>query len=229
MNAAIFARLWRRAALGILLFGTCGCFHVRQMISLHADGSGEFHAFYSAPLEVIRAIEEQAGSEAGEGEGPVQFSFDESQIREDFKDYEAQGIRLEHVAVRETEGRKEVELRIWFESLNALARTEFLSDRQILLRRLEDGSMEFAQIAPPIQPAALDLQESLREALKGFRAELAVETPADILEANADRMEGRRAVWMFDVDRDPDALRRVQLLNLRVRFAAVNPPMREFP
>lgn len=217
-------------AVSALVVST-GCIRVEQTLSLEPGGSGRFFVQYSIPLDVLAEFEaqEQEAALARGDSPPLPLAFNEDQIREDFKEYEPLGITLEQVSVRDVDGRKIVSLSFRFKTLQALAHTEFLSDRQILLRRLEDGSMEFAQVAPPIPPQAPEYQIALQEMLAGFRAELTVEVPSVILESNADRVEDRRAIWVFDMSSDPDALRRAQQLNLRVRFAPVDPPIEEFP
>jgi hypothetical protein len=207
------------------------CVHVEQTLSLNQDGSGTLMVQYAMTLEALREIEARLREESaslGE-EVSMPFTFDETQIREDFKEYEAIGVRLEEVASWEDDARRTVRLKMRFDSLGALTQTEFLSDRQLSVRRLNDGSMEFTQIAPPSDSMMADVADLMRELMEGFRAVLRVETPTDIIDSNADFAEARVACWIFDVARDPDALMRAQKLDLRVRFAAGNPPMPEFP
>lgn len=207
------------------------CVQVEQTLTLEQSGSGTLLVQYAMDLETLAEIEARARAEAealGE-EAPIPLSFDEAQIREDFKAYEPIGVTLEDALSWEADGKKTVRLKIRFSSLAALTQTEFLSDRQLRVRRLEDGSMEFTQIAPPTDPGMAELQDLMRELMAGFRAVLAVETPTDILETNADERDARVARWIFDVERDRRALARAQQLDLRVRFAAGDPPMPEFP
>ncbi len=215
----------------IALFLLPACVQVEQTLTLEQDGGGTLIVQYAMSLEMLAEIEARARAEAEElgEEVPVPLSFDEAQIREDFKEYEPLGITLEEAASWEADGKKTIRLKMRFTSLAALTQTEFLSDRQLRVRRLEDGSMEFTQVAPPADPMMAEMQDLMREMMAGFRAVLTVETPTDILETNADEQDARLARWIFDVERDPRALARAQQLDLRVRFAAGDPPMPEFP
>lgn len=207
------------------------CVHVEQTLTLDQDGGGMLMVQYTMSLETLAEIEARARAEAEElgEEVPVPLSFDEAQVREDFKEYEPLGITLEDAASWESDGKKSIRLKMRFTSLAALTQTEFLSDRQLRVRRLEDGTVEFTQVAPPADPITAEMQALMREMMAGFRAVLTVKTPTDILESNADEQDVRLARWVFDVERDARALARAQQLDLRVRFAAGDPPMPEFP
>lgn len=219
----------RRGA--VVLLALSACVHVEQDLRLAPDGSGTLAVAYTMSRSAIEAFEDQARAEAeaaGE-EAPGPLEFDEAEIRADFEELRPLGIELEDVQVADAGDSRSVKLRIRFASLAALSQTEFLSDRRIRLERLEDGSMLLVQSASALPPAGAEMNEMIRELMAGFRAVLTIETPSDILETNADESDARRATWVFDFDKDPSAVERAQQLDLRVRFAAVDPPMPEFP
>ncbi len=207
------------------------CVQIEQTLTLDQNGGGTLSVQYAMTTEMLAEVEAHARAEAeaiGE-EVPTPLAFDEAQIREDFKEYEPLGVTLEEAASWEAEGKRTVRLKMRFASLGALTQTEFLSDRQLRVKRVDGGAMEFAQIAPPSDPMMTEMAELMREMMAGFRAELRVETPTDILESNADEQDARVARWIFDVSNDPRAFARAQQMDLRVRFAAGDPPMPEFP
>jgi hypothetical protein len=219
------------SSLVALLLLLPACVQVEQTLSLEQDGGGTLTVQYSMTLETLKEIEARARAEAealGE-EAPMPLDFDEAQIREDFKEYEPLGVRMEEATSWEDGVRRTVRLKMRFDSLGALSQTEFLSDRRLRVRRVDGGAMEFTQSAPPSDPMMAEMADLMREMMAGFRAELRVETPTDILDSNADVQEARVARWIFDVSNDPTALARAQRLDLRVTFAAGEPPMPEFP
>lgn len=206
-----------------------GCVQVEQTLSLDAEGGGTLSVHYSMTLEKIAELEARAREEAGgDAEIPSPIPYDEAQIREDFKAYEPMGVTLVDVRTWEEGGSRQVRLKMKFTSFTALAQTEFLSDRTLKLVRVDDA-YEFSQMAPEAPAVEDEMYDFMVAMMKGFRATLAIETPGDILETNADEQAGRRALWHFDLEKDPNALKRAQQLNLRVRFSAEGLALADFP
>ena len=54
--------------------------------------------------------------------------------------------------------------------------------------------------------------------MHGFKAAIRVKTPGRILETNAPEKSERQAGWIFDLELDPEALRKVQEASLRIVF-----------
>jgi hypothetical protein len=209
------------------------CVQVEQTLTLLPDGSGTLSVQYGMKLETIADLEARAKHEAeasGE-EMPTPMSFDPEQVREDFKDYEPLGITLEEARSHEKDGFKYILMKMRFTSLAALAQTEFLSDRNIQVRRVSEGVYEFRPLAPPNGAAEMEeMRDMMRELLAGFRASLTVAVPGAVRETNADEQpDGRSARWVFDLEKDPEALIRAQKMDLRIVFAADGPGLPEFP
>lgn len=219
----LLARATRRLPLLVALCAAlAACVQVDQTLLLEADGGGVLTVQYNMSREALLDLEARARALAEEtGEvAPAPLTFDEAAIRADFKEYEGQGITLEEARAWEENERRFVRLRIRFASLQALGKTEFLSDRRVQLTRASDGSYVFTQQAPPSEPMPPEAHEWMRQLMEGFRAHLSVETPGPIVESNADRVEDRRATWIFDPALDANALVRAQQMDLRVRFRA---------
>ncbi len=202
-----------------------GCVHVEQTIRLKADGSGVLALRYGMSVKDLAEMEAMAQAQLAEGEpgeeSPANpLEFDEAQVRKDFEEYAKLGVTLEDIRTEVVDGWKYLSLRVAFTSLDGLGQTEFLSDRLVTLKRLADGNYEFIQATPP-SPAmetVEGIEEMMANMMKGFRAVLKVEVPGELVEANADRTEGRLAEWTFDVDKDAGALKRAQKMALRVVF-----------
>lgn len=235
----LFLSILRPVFLAALL---TACVKVDQTLVLNPDGSGEFHVRYGMALENIAHMQDvsrQAASIEGFTDGKSDgspFDFDEDSIREDFKAYEAHGVRLLDVKIRDEDGWKFVSLQIGFTNLESLARTEFVADRSIRITRLADGNVEFRQSAPaqgmnPSDLAGLDeasVKALMAEMMKGFQARMKVVAPTRIVETSADAHTDREATWSFDLDRDPNALDRAQKMDLRVVFEGQGVTMKEF-
>lgn len=224
-------RTLRRLLPLFLLALVAGCVQVEQTLSLDASGGGTLTIHYAMSKETLADLEARAKAEGGEADGMegAPFSFDEAQVREDFKEYEPLGITLADVRSWEEGGKKNIRLSIRFASLAGVMKTEFFSDRDVQLKRIADGVYEFRQTSPTQQEMQPEAAEMMRGLLAGFRATLAVETPGDILETNADGHSARKAEWIFDVDKDATALARAQQMDLWVRFAVDGAALPEYP
>ena len=230
LDPVLFARANRSLGLGLLLAALLGCVRVEQTITLNPDGSGVLAVQYGMALETVADLEARLKADSENGEAPPSLlSFDENQVREDFKELEPQGILLQDIRTWASDGFKYMRLSVRFSSLDALSKTEFLSDRNFVLRRTPENDYELRQTSPPVDPAQAEAQAMMSGLLAGFRAELAVELPGPIIEANADAREGRRAVWVFDLEKDPHALSRAQQMDLRVVFSGAGLSLSEFP
>ena len=215
--------------LGAVLFGvwSAGCVKVEQTLTLKADGSGVLAIRYGMAEADLAQVESMARSQLAEEGLPAEsvvnpFEFDEAEVRKDFEAYRELGVTLEQMRTEVVDGWKYLNMRMAFTTLAGLGQTEFLSDRQITLKKVGEGRYELVQGAPPgAEAAEMEVApELMAEMMKGFRAELRVEVPGDIVETNADEQEPRRAAWVFDVDRDAKALQRAQRLAMRVVFEA---------
>lgn len=222
-----FLSLGALLGAALILGGAAGCVRVEQTLTLNADGSGVLAIRYGMAEADLAQVESMARGQLAEEGLPAEsavnpFEFDEAEVRKDFEAYREWGVTLEQMRTEVVEGWKYLSMRMAFTSLAGLGRTEFLSDRQITLKKVGEGRFELVQGAPPgAEAAEMEVAPDLMaEMMKGFRAELRVEVPGAIVESNADEQTPRRATWIFDVDRDAKALQRAQRLAMRVVFEA---------
>jgi hypothetical protein len=64
--------------------------------------------------------------------------------------------------------------------------------------------------------------------MKGFRAVIRVKTPGKILQTNAPEKDERSATWTYDVEKDPQALKKVQQASMQIVFAGEGLKIPEF-
>ncbi len=202
-----------------------GCIKVDQELSLNADGTGTFHVRYGMKQETISQIDAMSRAGAKENAAATTqspFQFDEKKVRKDFETYARDGVTLDSFAAAETNDWKFIDLRMKFASLAGLMKTDFLSDRKLTLLREENGNyiLEQRPDSPHVPESNADnpaVQDMMKELMKGFHAGIAVRVPGDVLESNG-TASGRVVSWTFDLEQDPQALKKAQQLNMRVVF-----------
>ena len=208
------------------VFALSGCVKVDQTLTLNPDGSGTIHLSYARSEEgddtvqgMMRSMMEQAGPEM---ETPLDFTDEE--LRRDFKEYEPYGVTLESLKSEERDGWQYRHMVIRFRDLKGLSQTGFLSDRNITLARNPQGNYIFTQTAAhgnlPEELASDDPQTEymMAQLMEGFRAVIRVRTPGRILETNAPEKTDNSATWTFDLEKDPQALQKIQRLAPRIVF-----------
>ncbi len=198
------------------------CIKVDQDLVLNGDGTGSFHVRYGMKVETIAQIEQMA--KAGQpGDSPPQmpFHFDEAKVRKDFVVYAKDGVTLESFKSEVLDGWKFIELRMKFATLDGLGRTDFLADRKLALRR--DGDryvLEQRPDSPHVPEKNADepaVQDMMAAMMKGFHAGMSVQVPGDVVECNG-AQDGRKVSWVFDLEKDPQAMKKAQQLNMKVTF-----------
>ena len=214
-----------------LLSLSAGCIKVDQTLVLEKDGSGIIDLTYGMSEESIRQWQDVArhmldSTGPNGGSSVMPFDFSDQDIRDDFKEYERDGVVLQSVKSEIRDGWKYRRMVIGFRTLAGLAKTGFLANRNISLVKDARGNYVFTQQAggggnlPPELAAFTDpATESLfSDMMKGFGAVVRVKTPGRILETNAPEKTDQQATWTFDLDRDPEALQKVQKSSLRIVF-----------
>lgn len=209
-----------------------GCLQVDQELTLHPDGSGHLSARYTldrAQLEalaadVARASQVQPGVPASPAPAAL-FQLDPGEVRKEFKSFADSGLTLQDIQVTETNGSRTVHVEVDFKDVAGLSRSEFFADSSLSLARTPAGHFILRQ-DPPLhlnlsgnlreQQAALEA--ALNRQLRGFKADLRVSVPGDIVSTTATRHSGRTATWQFDQSRDPSALTRARRTALSVEF-----------
>ena len=154
------------------------------------------------------------------------FDFSDEDVRNDFKEFERDGVVLQSVKTETRDGWKFRRMVIRFKSLHSLAKAGFLADRNISLVKDSQGNYVFTQqvaregnLPPELAALTGTSADSLfSDMMKGFKAVIRVKTPGRILETNAPEKKDRTAAWTYDLDRDPDALQKAQHASLRIVF-----------
>lgn len=208
-----------------------GCVKVDQTLILEEDGSGTVDLTYGMSEESISEWQDVArnmlDSSSADSSSPVMpFDFSDEDVRNDFKEFEHDGVTLRSLKTEARDGWKFRRMVIDFKNLAALAKAGFLGDRDISLMKDPQGNYIFTQQVgregnlPPELAAftGISANSLFSGMMQGFKAMIRVKTPGRIIETNAPEKSERQAEWMFDLERDPEALQKVQEASLRIVF-----------
>lgn len=213
------AGLWFSGALTLT-----GCVKMEQTLTLSPDGGGRLEARYRIREAALRTLPSPSDTGSRAVEAPIQF--DPDLIRENFAEYEAHGVRLVTVETRVDAGFRFLRLVLDFDHLEGISRTPFFVRSELSLRRVGEGRVQFRQSRSPPVPGVADplrlsdplADPAVRDQLRGLHITLTVEVPGAILTANTKAVRARAADWVFDLDRDPEAARRLDQALLLIEF-----------
>ena len=197
-----------------------GCIQVEETITLNADGSGTMELAYSVAEEqaamMESAVSGEEALEAGED-----FSFSADAIRKQFQEMEFEGVELLRADSSVQNGRRNISMAVKFKSLAALSETPLLSERSVALKKTGEGLFTFSQkaSAPAVSAeSGAEMAAFMQSMLQGLKVEIRVKAPGPITESNATETNGNEARWVFDIATDPNALSKIQNLDVQISF-----------
>jgi len=220
-------RTLRWTGLGLLLLLITGCIRVDQTLSLNADGSGRLDMRYGMAEQTIAQLEAMEQMSQGLGEGiemqqQSPFEFDEEAVREQFEADKPAGVELVSVSSEVVDGWKYIDLTLEFDDLRALKKTELFQDSQLSISREDNGNYVLEQKSAggeDVQTGDPRMQQQMAAMFAGLRIANSVVVPGEVIETNATAVNGNRVSWVFDIDKDPDVIAKLQDTDLRVVFA----------
>lgn len=204
---------------------------MEQDLVLQPNGSGHLHIVYGVKeqdLARMRQMTEQmAALDPSLAPSDVDWltAFDSAVIRREWDKMDHDGVRLDDVVTETRDGWKYMKAKIAFESLQHLLDCGVLSDGHISLTRGPGGQFGYQQTfdimgAAKSLPRGVDMatiQPVLTMMMRDFHARLAVQAPGNILRSNADRVEGRKAIWEYSGGQN-DLMTRLQNIDIRMMF-----------
>ncbi len=219
----------------MLLAGLTGCVQVEQDLVLNPDGSGTLKVVYGVKEQDLQRMRQLAAQMAAidPSLAPKDVdwltAFDEEVIRTEWAKVAQEGVALRSVATSQEGGWRFMTADISFVNLQRLFECGMIKDCHIALTRGPGGQYGYQQsvdVGRSLKslPAGMDmatLQPMLGMMLKEFKAEFRISVPGDILRTNADRTEGRQAVWSMHGGQ-ADLAKRLQELDLRLMFDGKN-------
>lgn len=212
-----------------------GCIKVDQTLTLHADGSGTLAIAYGLPQH---SLAPDRGSRprgpAGARIDAMQrlLPLDEQHLRDRLSIELPDDVELISVSSEQIDGWRYMFVTVAFDSLSALWSSPLLQDSALLTWRDESGKRNYELVLPGV--ALRDRNDLLggilrnlgpdhplrnADGLDGLRIKHTVVVPTRIVDSNATVIDGNRAQWVFDVENDPQALRKLEQARFRVVFA----------
>ena len=217
-----------------------GCVKVDQTLTLQPDGSGTLDLMYGLSEQTIaqmKAMTQSMIAESATNPGSVAMNFDytEDEVRKDFEAYAPYGVSLDSMNMEVRDGWKYRTLKIRFKTLDGLAKTPWFSDRLFSLSKNEEGNYVLVRaagdgstdMAPPPESDP-NTGEMLAGMMKGFRAVMRVNVPGPIIESNAENTSGNTAEWIFDLEKDAQALEKAQSSTMTMSFGGQGLSIPEF-
>jgi hypothetical protein len=209
----------------------CGCVRVEQDLVILPDGSGSVRIVYGVKDEDLQRMRMLAAQMAlldpslAPADVDWMTAFDETIIRQEWDKMDYEGLALRSVQTELKEGWRFMRADIRFDTLQHVLDAGLYNEGHISLTRGPDGQYGYQQSlnlnrsmkALPPGMAMSGMESMLAMMLKDFHATISVEAPGDILRSNADRVEGRKAVWVLK-GTDPKVVARIKDLDLRLMF-----------
>lgn len=226
----------RWAVLLAVLLATAGCIKVDQTLTLTKDGSGTFDIRYGMAEQTIAQLEamQQMGKSLGDSVEVEQedspFNFDEAKLRAKFNADKPVGVELLSVRSEVVDGWKFMSVQLGFDDLAALKHSEFFAESALSLTQDANGNYVLTQHtgnggaagglgAANQEAMGAEMIQQMAAMFAGMRIVTSVALPTEIIESNATEVAGQTASWVFDVDKDPGVLTKLDNMELRVVFS----------
>jgi hypothetical protein len=208
-----------------------GCVKVEQDLVLNPDGTGTLKFVYGVKDQDLQRMKQVATQMAAIDPSLVKedvdwlTAFDETVIRREWEKVDHEGVTLDQVKTELSGGWRYMTANVSFVNLQKLFDCGMIKDCHVALTRGPGGQYGFQQNinlnkSMKSLPPGMDLKTMgpmLAMLMQDFDAVLKVEVPGRIIRSNADRTEGRQAIWEMN-GKQPDLITRLQELDLRLMF-----------
>ncbi|MDD4871757.1 MAG: hypothetical protein PHR77_14465 [Kiritimatiellae bacterium] len=215
-----------------------GCIKVDETLTIEKNGSGNLELLYTIPEQTVTQmksmfkLKDQMDAILGQtGPQTIEDSFEriffdpsEDQIKIILKKYEQFGITIDKLKVETRNAVRNVTLNVKFADLARISKADFFYEHGFTLLRNQADNYTFVRV-PENQENGFEIQNvgpetagMLSPILNGFRVSLKVSTPGKILETNASRKTVYNAAWIFDYDKNPDAVKILQNQTMKIVF-----------
>ena len=236
----------------LFLIGAClfnGCLKLEQVINLRPDGSGSLDLKYNlaeSSVNQFRAMLQlrdrlaaaRGGSAVSEFEhslaNRVFLNHSEEQVRNYLRTFEPDGIRVDTLRIQSTGGWRQTHLILQFDNLQRALQSDLMRDARLSFRRDRQG--DYRLYRPPEntstnQPLLMNDADirMLSPMLAGFNVSIRLNVPERIVRSNAHRKDATTVQWVFDFDRNPQALTALQNQVFDTTFDGSKLNLAEYP
>lgn len=210
--------------IGLLPLLAAGCLNMDQTITLNKDGSvaiettyalsekaiTQFRAMYRLRDRMKTVAEGGAIDEEDAGRPPALLDPVEERLTRELDKYKPYGLTVDKLKIRSRNAWREVQLAVRIDNLEEFAKTDFFKTYGFELARTTDGNYVLSRTRevekPKLQRNDPETQKLISSVLSGFKATVRVNTPGRVLRTNGDRTSLFGVTWVFNFERNPDAL-----------------------
>lgn len=231
----------------VLIVCASGCIKMEHDLTFKADGTATYRLKYSISEQAIvqfRAMEKLKGQLAeANGEPPPGIEMDpllhlfldpdKVTLRKAFSKYESLGVKITKLESNVISSWHNIEIKLEIKDLAKLANSDFFKSNGFNLTKESNGDYVFYRepyINRPGKIIKVPTEEELKQLIpfvSGFNTTVRIKVPGNIKSTTAFDSTRNSASWIFDFDRDPNAIQTLQHQAFRVVFKA--PPGTEFP
>lgn len=221
-----------------VLVACSGCIKVDETLTIEKSGSGNLELLYTiseqtvSQMKAMFKLRDQMDAVTGQAYTPaIEDTFQrlfldpsEDQIKKFLKKYEQFGITIETLKIESRNASRNVTLKLAFTDLARAARADFFPRHGFNLSQTANGTYTFLRTPErddggyQIQNLGTDTAGLLAPVMNGFRVALKVNTPGKIIETNASRKTLYNAAWIFDFDKDSNAIKTLQNQTMKIVF-----------
>ena len=234
--------------LAACLLMLVSCIQYDQVFNLDKDGSGSVSIHYamsSMMVQQMKAMSEMAGQMAegmgAEGQEPKKeeemniFEFQEDKIKKEFEDLKNEGFKLTDLKTYQEEGWEHVKLSFTFKDVSKITKVSYFKDNDMTITKNAKGNYvirsktskeekpeETAETpgdAPPMEGMDDEsMKQMMMPMMKGFRVSITFNTPTPIVHTTAPEKGKTMAKWEFDLEKDMDAMDKMEDEEMVIEF-----------
>ncbi len=209
----------------IALIGLGGCIKATEVVTLNKDGSGTVDFTYGMKEETLKQLKSmsEAGEEGSSGSMSMDsFEFDEAKVREKFEGLKDKGVTLKKVSSEKKDGWEYMTVVFDFKDLSALRDADTPLD-EFSLSKNADGNYVFTTKGGGEEKEMTDEEKQQMQMMAamfaGMKIDIRINTPGQVLETNATSRGADYAQWVYDIDKDPAAMTKMESAGMKLVFS----------
>lgn len=223
----------------VLLVLATGCIKLQEELIIKDNGSGTLELNYSIAEQMVTQIQAmnklRAELDARAASNVVQkasttdwtrllFDPQKDELAARLKEYEPLGITTEKVEIKSRDIRRTVNVKVRFNSLDGLIKTEFFREFGFSITKHPSGAYIFERAAATgtetVRPdfSNPDTARMVNPLMSGFNVSLSISTPGRIIETTGATAGPYTTTWTYDYDQNPNALAALRNQRFRVAF-----------
>jgi uncharacterized lipoprotein YehR (DUF1307 family) len=213
-----------------LAISITGCLKIKNTLTIKKSGNGNIEIKYAISerainqLNSMRKLQEQmqrfSGKEIQQNE-EARYAYmflmpREKELRKELESYEHLGVKIKELKVETRNAWRHVDMNITFTDLEKLSQIPVFKYVGFSLIKNKTGDYVFYQASEPSKNSPMPdvsnekVLRKLSPILSGFKVIFTLKTPGIVLKTNADRKSNYSSMWIFDFDKDPKSILKLQ-------------------